>query len=176
VIILLIIIDEPTAIKTIELAAGKGAVEIVKLLMRKPWLTDEEIANILKIDIKETRKILHRLHELSLISYDVARDVKLGRRIFKWNVQTSQMIGFIKVALQKTLERLRLKLEYEQSHQFYYCGTPGCRKYTFEESVNKLFKCPTCGKILELYDNSKIIEAIKEKISQIEKELIEEPG
>lgn len=173
---MLIIIDEETAIKTVELAAGKEAVEIVKLLMKKPWLIDEEIANILKMDIKNVRKLLHRLHELSLISYDVARDVKLGRRVFKWNVQTSQMIGFIKVILQKTLDRLRLKLEYEQSHQFFYCGTPGCRKYSFEESIGKLFKCPKCGKTLEPYDNGKLIEAIKEKIAQIEKELSEEPG
>jgi transcription initiation factor IIE alpha subunit len=34
-----------------------------------------------------------------------------------------------------------------------------------------IFKCPTCGNLLEHFDNSKIIAALTAKIEQLEKEL-----
>jgi len=43
-----------------------------------------------------------------------------------------------------------------------------CRKLSFEEAMDKLFRCPTCGKPLQPYDNTKFIEALKWKITQIE--------
>ncbi|GBC74784.1 hypothetical protein HRbin06_00091 [archaeon HR06] len=42
---------------------------------------------------------------------------------------------------------------------------------TFEEALENLFKCPNCGKVMQLTDNTQIIKAIKWKIEQLEKEL-----
>lgn len=165
---MLIVADE-TVLKVMKLVGGEDAVKIVKLLMKKPLMSDEEIASTLNMDVKEVRKILHKLAEQSLLGYEVARDKETGHRIFKWKVQNEQVIGFIRAQLKRMLEKLKAKLEYEQTHQFYHCGTNGCRKYSFEEAVDMLFKCPVCGKPLNYYDNSKIINALKKKIEELER-------
>lgn len=131
---------------------------------------DEEISQGLGIDVKEARKILHRLHDLSLVIYEILRDKDTGHRIFKWRVQPDQIAGFARMQIRKITERLKERLRYEQSHELYFCGTPDCRKYTFEEAYDSLFKCKKCGKQLEHFDNSEVIEAIKLKLAQLEKE------
>ena len=45
--------------------------------------------------------------------------------------------------------------------------------YTFEEAIEFLFKCPTCHKPMTHLDNNHIIEALTQKIEQIERELTE---
>ena len=65
-----------------------------------------------------------------------------------------QVDGFIETQKKKALERLRQRLDYEREHEFYSCDTPTCKKLTFEEAMEAFFKCPTCGKNLNLIDNA----------------------
>jgi len=167
----LLIVDEDAVLEVMRLVGGEDAVNIVKFLMKNPSKSDEEIASALGMNVKDVRKILHKLIDYSLITYDVAKDKNTGHRIFRWRVQQDQVLGYIKTQIRRMVERLKAKLEYEQSHQFYYCGTKGCRKYTFEEAVDKLFRCPVCGNMLNYYDNSKVIEALKQKLQVLEKSI-----
>jgi transcription initiation factor IIE alpha subunit len=64
-----------------------------------------------------------------------------------------------------------VRLEYEVNHDFYFCNTPGCRRLTFEEAVELVFHCGTCGKSLAHSDNEKMIEKLEEKVEQLRKEL-----
>ncbi len=167
----LLIVDEDTVLEVMRLVGGEDAVSIVKFLMKNPSKSDEEIASALGMNAKDVRKILHRLIDYSLLTYDVAKNKETGHRIFRWRVQQDQVLGYIKTQIRRMVERLKAKLEYEQSHQFYYCGTKGCRKYAFEEALDKLFKCPVCGNLLNYYDNSKIIETLKQKLQILEKSI-----
>ncbi len=163
------IIDEDTVLEVMRLVGGEEAVSIVRFLIKNPSKSDEEIASALGMNIKDVRKILHKLIEYSLLTYEVAKDKDTGHRIFRWRVQQDQVLGYIKTQIRRMTERLRARLEYERSHQFYYCGTKGCRKYTFEEAVDKLFKCPVCNNTLNYYDNSRMIEALTQKLQVLEK-------
>ncbi|MEM2909467.1 MAG: transcription factor [Nitrososphaerota archaeon] len=165
----LLIIDEDTVLEVMRLVGGEEAVSIVRFLIKNPSKSDEEIASALGMNIKDVRKILHKLIEYSLLTYEVAKDKDTGHRIFRWRVQQDQVLGYIKTQIRRMTERLRARLEYERSHQFYYCGTKGCRKYTFEEAVDKLFKCPVCNNTLNYYDNSRMIEALTQKLQVLEK-------
>jgi len=165
---MLLLVDDETIIELASLIGGEEAGKVMKLLLKKPGITDEAIALSLQLDVRDIRRILHRLNEQGILHYELTRDKETGHRIFKWYVGQEQVIGFVMTNMKKVLDRLREKLEYEQGHQFYWCGTPGHRKLLFEEAMDKLFRCPVCGKQLHPYDNTELIESLKWKISEIE--------
>ncbi|MEM1584540.1 MAG: hypothetical protein QXF28_05695 [Nitrososphaerota archaeon] len=168
---MLLHIDEDTIIELAVLVGGENAGKIMKNLLKKPGITDEELSRILQLDIKEVRKFLHKLNEQGILHYELAREKETGHRIFKWYVSQEQVTGFIITNTKKILERLEERLEYEKKHQFYWCETRGCRKLAFEEALNNLFKCPICGKLLQPIDNEDTIKAIEMKIAEIRKHL-----
>jgi transcription initiation factor IIE alpha subunit len=73
---------------------------------------------------------------------------------------------------QRILEKLKTRLHYEQNHEFYRCQTPGCKRLTFKEAVEFLFKCPTCHKPMTHLDKNHIIKALTHKIEQVKEELM----
>ncbi len=164
----MILLDEESCLKIVEMIGGETARKIIKILLNKPALTDEDISALTSIDIRDVRKILHKLNDVGAVSYEVHRDKNTGHRIFKWRVHQEQLVGYTKILIRKVLERLKGRLEYEENNQMYWCGTAGCVKYTFEQAMGILFKCRTCGKPLELHDNSKFIESLRKKISELE--------
>jgi len=163
--------DPDTLLKVIQLIGGDEAAQIVKVLMEKEEATDEEIASKTGINLNQVRKILYRLYNHSLVSLRWTRDDKTGWFTFYWRLQPSQLDGFIINQKKRILEKLEIRLEYEKSHDFYHCGTPGCRRLTFEEAVETVFRCPTCGKPLQHQDNSKIIEVLTKRINMLREEL-----
>ncbi len=165
------IIDEEGVIELIKIIGGEEAVKIAHKLLKRPGLTDDEIATMLEMDIKHVRKILHKLHDLSLLTYEMAFDKKNNRRVFKWRLQQEQVIGVIKAQLKKIYNRLQLLREYFNRNQFYWCGNTSCKKYTFDFALDYFFKCPSCGQKLNYYDPAPILSAIDKKIMDIEKML-----
>jgi transcription initiation factor TFIIE subunit alpha len=168
---MLLHIDEDTIIELAVLVGGENAGKIMKYLLKRPGITDEELSRILQIDIKEIRKILHKLNEQGILHYELAREKDTGHRIFRWYVGQEQVTGFIITNMKKILERLEERLEYEKNHQFYWCETKGCRKLPFEEALDNLFKCPVCGKPLQPVNNEETIKAIELKIDEIKRNL-----
>lgn len=164
-------VDEETLMKVIRVIGGDDAVKIARVLMEKEEATDEEIANKTEISLNIVRKILYRLYNHSLVSLRWTRDEQTGWFTFYWKLQPTQLDGFIINQKKRILEKLEVRLKYEKSHDFYYCGTPGCRRMTFEDAVELVFKCPTCGKLLKHFDNSKIIKVLTERVNRLREEL-----
>ncbi|MEM4280718.1 MAG: hypothetical protein QW470_03760 [Candidatus Caldarchaeum sp.] len=164
----MIILDEESCLKIVGMIGGEKARKVVKTLLNKPALTDEEISAITSIDVKEVRKTLHSLNDVGAVSYEVHRDKNTGHRVFKWRVHQEQLIGYTKILMRRVLERLKARLEYEVSNQMYWCGTAGCVKYSFEQAMEALFRCRVCRKPLTLYDNTKFVEALQKKIAELE--------
>ncbi|MGI0092159.1 MAG: transcription factor, partial [Nitrososphaerales archaeon] len=106
----------------------------------------------------------------SLISGIRVRDLKRGWFVYRWKAQRDQVDGFIETQKKKALERLKQRLDYEREHEFYSCDTPTCKKLTFEEAMEAFFKCPTCGKNLNLIDNAEFKQALEWKIKQMQLE------
>ncbi|MEM1945942.1 MAG: hypothetical protein QW614_01580 [Candidatus Caldarchaeum sp.] len=164
----MIMLDEESCLRIVGMIGGETARKVVKTLLNKPALTDEEISAMTSIDIKEVRKTLHRLNDVGAVSYEVHRDKSTGHRVFKWRVHQEQLIGYTRILMRKVLERLKARLDYELNNQMYWCGTPGCAKYSFEHAMEALFKCRVCRKPLTLYDNTKFAEALQKKIAELE--------
>jgi transcription initiation factor TFIIE subunit alpha len=168
---MLTFLDEETLAKVAEVVGSEEAVKIIELLKDSDEITDDEIANKTGIRLNIVRKILYKLYDHSLVGLRRTRDENSGWFIFHWKLQPDQLEGFIVNQKRRVLEKLEIRLSYEKNHDFYYCYTPGCKRITFEEAMELLFKCPTCGKPLMHYDNSSIVKVLNEKVEQLRKEL-----
>jgi transcription initiation factor TFIIE subunit alpha len=164
-------INDSVLMKVAEALGEEEAVKLIDILKDSSETTDDEIANKTGIRLNSVRKILYKLYDHSLVGLRRTRDPQTGWFIFHWRLQPDQLEGFILSQKRRVLEKLVLRMEYEKNHDFYYCYTPGCRRIPFEEAVELLFKCPTCGKPLMHYDNDKIIQVVATKVGQLRKEL-----
>ncbi|MCP8316972.1 MAG: transcription factor, partial [archaeon] len=145
---------EDAFVKISGLLGGEEYVKVARALLNNENATDEEIASATGLKINTVRKALYDLFERSLISGIRVRDLKRGWFVYRWRAQRDQTDSFIEIQKKKSLERLKDRLIYESDHEFYHCGMLTCPKRTFEESIDVFFKCPNCGKILDLIDNS----------------------
>jgi transcription initiation factor TFIIE subunit alpha len=164
-------IDDATLLKVAEALGEEDALKLIEVLKLSEETTDDEIANKTGIRLNLVRKILYKLYDHSLVSLRRTRDPKTGWFVFHWRLQPDQLEGFILSQKRRVLEKLNTRLEYEENHDFYYCNTPGCKRVPFEESVELVFKCPTCGKPLMHYENEKIASALTKRVEQLRKEL-----
>src|SRR5512136_365771 len=164
-------IDDPTLTKVALALGGEEAVQLIAHLKGVEEITDDEIANKTGIRLNSVRKILYKLYDHSLVSLRRTRDPKTGWFIFHWKLQPDQLEGFILSQKRRVLEKLNIRLEYEKTHDFYYCKTTGCKRVPFEEAVELVFHCSGCGKPLAHFANEVMIERLSEKVEILRKEL-----
>ena len=164
-------IDDAMLTKVAQALGEEEAIKLIDILKNEEETTDDEIATKTGRRLNSVRKILYKLYDHSLVSLRRTRDPKTGWFIFHWRLQADQLEGFIQSQKRRVLEKLNVRLEFEKNHDFYYCYTPGCKRVPFEEAVELVFKCPTCGKSLMHYDNDKILEALGRKVDVLRQEL-----
>ena len=164
-------IDDATLMKVAAALGEEDAVKLIETLKGAEETTDDEIATKTGIRLNTVRKILYKFYDHSLVSLRRTRDPKTGWFIFHWRLQPDQLEGFILSQKRRVLEKLSVRLEYERNHDFYFCSTVGCKRVPFEEAVEVVFHCSTCGKPLAHSDNGKIVEKLTTKVDVLRKEL-----
>jgi transcription initiation factor TFIIE subunit alpha len=162
---------EDSFVKAASLLGGEEYIRVARALLNNENATDEEIASATGLKINIVRRVLYDLFGHSLISGIRVRDPKKGWFVYRWQARRDQTDSFIESQKKKILDKLKNRLEYEESNEFYYCGTPGCDKLPFVEAMENLFKCTKCGKALNLIRDEELKEMLKWKIRQIEEEL-----
>ena len=169
----MLFVDDETLTKVAEAFGSEEAVQIIDTLKGVHEITDDEISTQTGIRLNSVRKILYKLYDHSLVALRRSRDENTGWFVFHWRLQPDQLEGFILNQKLRVLEKLQARLEYEKNHDFYYCYTPECRRFPFEEAVELVFRCSTCNKPMMHFDNGRIIEALNRKIGELRKELSE---
>lgn len=150
--------------------AGEEVIKLVDALKNKKNVSEFKLAEQIKTEINITRNMLYRLFDHNLVSFIRRKDKKKGWYIYYWTFN-SKRIKHLAIDLRlKKLERLKERLKRENSGQFYICEEK-CIRLDFEQATNFEFKCPECGKLLDMDDNEKKIDEINKKIKEIEKEL-----
>jgi transcription initiation factor TFIIE subunit alpha len=150
--------------------AGEDVINLVKHLKNKKNVSEFKLAEQTKTEINSTRNMLYRLFDHNLVSFIRRKDKKKGWYIYYWTFNTKRIKHLIIDLRKQKLSKLNERLKRESSGQFYSC-TDKCIRLDFEQSTNFEFKCPECGKLLNLEDNSDKIEEIKKGIKQVEKEM-----
>jgi transcription initiation factor TFIIE subunit alpha len=164
-------IDDATLMKVATAMGEEEAVKLIEFIKIVDEITDDEIANQTGIRLNLVRRILYKLYDHSLVSLRRTRDPKTGWFIFHWKLQPNQLEGFILSQKRRILEKLTVRLEYEKNHDFYYCSTVGCKRVPFEDAVELVFHCSTCGKPLSHCENGKFVQLLSEKVEELRQEL-----
>jgi transcription initiation factor TFIIE subunit alpha len=159
-------VDDGT-LKKVAALFGEDAVRVVEALKEVHEITDNEIADKTQIRLNLVRKALYRLYDHSIVALRRSRDKETGWFVFNWRLQPDQLEGFVLNQKRRVLEKLEIRLEYEKSHEFYSCQTPGCKRFPFEEAFELLFKCPACNKPTIHFNNDRIVEILTRKVEQI---------
>jgi transcription initiation factor TFIIE subunit alpha len=161
----LFLVDDET-LKKVAALFGEEAVRVVEALKGVHEISDKEIADKTQIRLNLVRKAVYRLYDHSIVALRRSRDKETGWFVFNWRLQPDQLEGFILNQKRCVLEKLETRLEYEKSHEFYTCQTPGCKRYPFEQAFELLFKCPACNKAMTYINNDLMVEILTRKIEQ----------
>jgi len=133
-------------------------------------VTDEELAEELDLELNDVRRALFILYENDLASYRRLRDEDSGWLTYLWTFQYDNIPENLEAEMERLLEALEARREYELDHEFYLCEICSIR-FEFGEAMDFGFECPECGSPLEAMENSRLIEAMDERIADLRDEL-----
>ena len=156
--------------KVVSEAAGQDVVPLVRFLYGKNKVSEFEIVDALKENLQSLRNKLYLLQKVSLVDSSRKKDKKKGWYIYFWTFKPQNVIWLYKKIREEEIERLKNRLEREKQSQFYSCDNK-CMRLNFDQAMNFNFKCPECGEIMNLVDNSDIIKKIGLKIKKLQKEI-----
>ncbi|MHA1109944.1 MAG: hypothetical protein ACTSRE_02495 [Promethearchaeota archaeon] len=146
---------------------GDNCVKVAEELynITKEEITDEELALICDINKNVVRKILYILAENKLSNFRKEKEKKKNWWIYYWRDNFDNMRNFIKAKREKVLEKLSLRLEYEENNVFHRCVNEECHHLSpFEEAMEIDFRCPHCDSNLDHFENMQVREFLQEQI------------
>ena len=150
---------------------GDEYLKVARSLLKAADATDEEIASSTGLRINMVRQVLYDLFGKSLITGIRVKDERKGWFVYRWRSRRDEVENFIENQKKKISERLQKRLDYENSSEFYHCGNNDCPRVTFENALEQFFKCPSCGRVVNLKKNDKSKKAYTKKIDVIKKEM-----
>ncbi len=162
---------EDPFVRIASMIGGDEYRKVARSLLKAEHATDEEIASSTGLRINMVRKVLYDLFGKSLITAVRVKHDKKGWFVYRWRSRREEVESFIENQKKKISDRLQQRSDYENSFEFYHCGDENCPRITFEDSLEAMFKCPSCGKVLNLKKNEKSKKAFAQKIDEIKKDM-----
>jgi transcription factor E len=110
-------------VKTILLElGGPEAVTVARELQNvEEEITDDQLQAISKVRLNDVRRILYILYEAGLADFRRVRDKKSGWFIYFWRATLENIDTFIKQKREAVLQRLAMRLNYEEENMFFQC-------------------------------------------------------
>ncbi|MEM0200806.1 MAG: hypothetical protein QXD23_00150 [Candidatus Micrarchaeaceae archaeon] len=138
---------------------GSGANGILSLLVEEPNV-DEKIADVLKLKLNETRRMLNLLNNYGLVKYNINKDSN-GWLTFVWYMDYESLDLFSKKIYEITDTKIQILPQ--DCNDFFICKT--CSKsrtmvVSFETAFDGKFKC-VCGNQLTMIEREKAEELYK---------------
>ncbi len=162
---------EDPFVRIASMIGGDEYLKVARSLLKAEDATDEEIASSTGLRINMVRKVLYDLFGKSLITGIRVKDERKGWFVYRWRTRREEVEHFIENQKKKITERLQQRLDYENASDFYHCGNEDCSRITFEEALEGMFKCPSCGNVLNLKKNDKSKKAYSKKVDEIKKDM-----
>lgn len=151
--------------------AGEHGAEVAQVLIENGEATDEDIANEIDVRLNLVRKILYDLYDNQVVDYRRTRDEETGWYIYYWHMEPERALELMDENKQTLLNKLKNRLEHEESTMFFKCENDHPR-VEFDEAVESGFECQKCGEPLKEFDNKGIIDALNRQIESLEQELM----
>jgi transcription initiation factor TFIIE subunit alpha len=150
--------------------AGEDVLPLVKALRNKKDVSEFTLATNINQEINITRNMLYRLYDHSLVGFIRKKDKKKGWYIYYWTFSNNRAKYLVRELKKERVEKLKERLQREQDTQFFICQHK-CIRLSFDQATDFEYKCPECGELLNIEDNSGRIEEIKKEIETLEAEL-----
>ncbi len=157
-----------TLVQILSEIGGENCVKVAEELynIHKDEITDEELAAICDINKNVVRKILYILAENKLSDFRKEKEKKKNWWIYYWRDNFDNMRNFVKAKREQVLEKLSLRMEYEENNVFHRCVNDECHYLApFEEAMEIDFRCPNCESNLDHFENMQVKEFLKEQIA-----------
>ena len=133
-------------------------------------VTDEELAEELDLELNDVRRALFILYENDLATYRRLRDEDSGWLTYLWTFHYENIPEALESEMYRLLEALEDRRSYERDNEFYLCETCGIR-FEFGEAMEFGFECPECGNQVEAMENTRLVDAMDERIDRLRDEL-----
>ncbi|MCD2199293.1 MULTISPECIES: transcription factor [unclassified Halobacterium] len=163
------LLDDPVVQKYLhELVGPKG----MPVAVSPPdgEVTDEELAERLGLELNDVRRALFILYENDLATYRRVRDEDSGWLTYLWTFEYDNVPENLREEMDRLLEALVDRREYELANEFYLCEVCSIR-FEFGEAMDLGFECPECGSPVEAMENTDLVEAMDERIENLRAEL-----
>ena len=142
--------------------------EIIEVLYKKKNVNEFIISKKLDLTINQTRNLLYKLADHGLVKFIRKKDRKKGGwYIYYWTLDAQKSIEKLKGQLFKKIEEINKEIEKRKNERFYYSPSASL-EYTEEEALEHNFICPETGEVLELKDNSEMINKLKNEMSKLQ--------
>ena len=154
--------------ETVEEVVGKDSLKLVEFLKDRDNISDFNIAESIKTDIHKVRNVLYRLHNHHLATYYRKKDLEKGWYVSYWKFNRKRISDLMKSVHFSKIEKFAQRLREEEANRgnMYLCPN-ACVRINFEKAADFGFKCPECGKLLNLQDSSKTIEFLQKKLKEL---------
>jgi Transcription initiation factor IIE, alpha subunit len=133
-------------------------------------VTDEELAEELGLELNDVRRALFILYENDLASYRRVRDEDSGWLTYLWTFKYENIPENLAEEMERLMVALDRREAYERENEFYLCEVCSLR-FEFGEAMEYSFECPECGSPLEAMENDRLLEAMQERLAELEDEL-----
>ncbi|MFH0987056.1 MAG: hypothetical protein V1911_03345, partial [Candidatus Micrarchaeota archaeon] len=153
--------DDPLVKDFIIKQAGEDSHKIIKCL--ENGRTDEQISKKVGMNVNEIRAALNKLHYLGVIVYSKEKAKESNWYTYTWFARKDRIFELLNDRFGDELRELEGKLSFEKTYTFFKC-TNGCNKLPFELAFEYDFKCPECGKVMDVVNNEIEAAKIKEKV------------
>jgi transcription initiation factor TFIIE subunit alpha len=130
-------------------------------------IVDEVVAADTNIDINAIRKTLFKLYENRLANYRREREPDTGWLTYHWMIHLENINSRLDIEVEKLLNNLRDRLEFEMNNVFYTCKN-NCTRFLFETAAETDFICPVCADELFYQDNSEMVDKLSYRVLELE--------
>jgi len=137
-------------------------------------VTDEELAEELGLELNDVRRALFILYENDLASYRRLRDEDSGWLTYLWTFEYEKIPEALEEEMYRLREALEQRRQYERENEFYLCENCGIR-FEFGEAMDFGFECPQCGNQVEAMENTRLVDAMDQRIERLRSELNVQP-
>lgn len=143
---------------------------VLRILEKENEVNEKFLAQALDTKINAVRKSLYKLMNSGFVSYTKKRDKKKQWwYLYYWTLNPQRIQDVWLKHKKKELHRRKKELESEKDVNF-ECER-GCNKFTYDEALEKEFRCPHCDSGMVQVDNEEEIESIEKEITDLEKEI-----
>ncbi len=151
---------------------GEDGLPLINELSGRENVSEFELGDILKKDIKIVRKMLYLLYNHNLVRFIRKKDKIKGWYIYYWTlIPESIKFSYIK-RKKEFLARLQQRLEEDSRELFFICPNK-CVRLDFDQSMDFEFRCSECGELTSQEDNAERLKTLQKKISDLKTELEE---